>query len=91
MSNTKIQLSIPKYDPSIGLKFEWEDNPVISTSYKKNEIIISANKDGLVSLARHLLTLAQDEVPKGHHIHLDELAGLENGSLSLIIEKIQEQ
>ncbi|MBL9029159.1 MAG: hypothetical protein JNK42_01645 [Caedimonas sp.] len=87
MSNTKIEVYVPDYDPSIGLKFEWDDDPVISTSFQKNEIIISANKDGLVSLARHLLMLAQDKVPKGHHIHLDEFSGLEDKSVPLIIEK----
>lgn len=87
MSNTKIQISVPEYDSTIGLKFEWEEDPTISTAFQKNEIVISANKDGLVSLARHLLTLAQDKVPQGHHIHLDEFAGLENKSIALIIEK----
>lgn len=87
MINKEIQIFIPEYSSDIGLRFEWEDNPIISTSFQNNEIIITANKDGLISLARHLLTLAQDQVPEGHHMHLDEYAGLENESIALTVEK----
>lgn len=38
--------------------------------------------------ARHLLTLAQDSVPSGTHIHFDDLNSLEDGSIGLIIEKL---
>lgn len=51
-------------------------------------VIISANREGLLSLANHLLNLAQAEVPCGTHIHLDEYNSLEDGSLDLIVEKI---
>lgn len=50
-------------------------------------MIISANNEGLLSLARHLLTLVQNEVPIGTHIHLDEYNLLEEGSIDLIVEK----
>ena len=43
---------------------------------------------GLRSLARLLLTLAQDGVPQHHHIHLDESNALEDGSATLIIERM---
>ena len=46
-----------------------------------------ANKAGLISLANHLLTLAQDEVEDGAHIHLDEHNSLEKDSVDFIIEK----
>ena len=53
-------------------------------------VVIKANKGGLISLARHLLTLAQDEYPVGTHIHYDETSILDDGSRSLIVDKISE-
>ena len=48
---------------------------------------IIANKEGLTSLANHLLNLAQDNVPRGYHLHFDESNSLKDGSSELIIEK----
>jgi len=42
---------------------------------------------GLISLANHLLNLAQDDFPKGYHFHLDDYGCFEEGSNELIIEK----
>ena len=49
-------------------------------------VVISANKEGLLSLASQLSALAIQE--KGAHIHYDEYNSLEDGSTELIIEKI---
>ena len=65
----------------------WEDGFMIRIRTEGKETIISANKDGLVSLAHHLLVLAE-ETP-GSHIHLDEYNSLEEGSSGLIIEKTE--
>ena len=51
-------------------------------------IILNSNKVGLVSLANHLLNLAQEDVPSGYHIHLDAYGSFEEGSSDLIISKI---
>ncbi len=48
---------------------------------------LSANKAGLTSLAIQLLTLAQDNVPAGCHIHYDKFNSLEDGSIELVIQK----
>jgi len=40
-----------------------------------------------IALARHLLTLAQDGIPDGHHIHLEATTGLEDGSVGLVLER----
>ena len=50
-------------------------------------VVISANKEGLLSLAGQLTTLANRET-KGAHIHYDEYNSLEDGSTELIIEMI---
>lgn len=51
------------------------------------EVTIVANASALTSLAGYLLVLAQEGVPSGNHIHLDEGDPLELGSISLILEK----
>lgn len=81
----EIKISIPEYDN--GVECIWEDNFKIKTSAPFDTLTIEANREGLISLARHLLHLAQAGVPNGCHIHLDEYNSLEDGSLELIISK----
>ena len=81
----EIKITIPEYDN--GVKCIWDDNYKIKTSAPFDSLTIEANREGLISLARHLLHLAQDDVPDGCHIHLDEYIALEDGSLELIISK----
>ena len=65
----------------------WEDDFSIKVSVDDQHIVlISANKDGLVSLADQLKALANEDT--GSHIHYDEYNSLEEGSSELIIEKI---
>ena len=66
---------------------EWVDGFEIKTVIENDQIVISANKEGLLSLAKHLTALA-DGVP-GDHIHYDEYNSLEEGSAVMIIERIQ--
>ena len=83
-----ITLEIPQYNSENGFKFEWEKEFEIITKIENEEIIISANRAGLVSLAKQLLSLAQENIPSGYHIHFDEYNSLEKGSFELVIEKI---
>jgi hypothetical protein len=83
-----IEINVPNYQKEEGLKYVWDDNFVIESSIDCNTITIKANEAGLRSLARHLLTLAQPDIPSGHHMHYDDLNSLEDGSCELIIEKI---
>jgi len=82
----EIKLTIPEYSDQ-GLKTEWEHGFEIKTGISNGEILISANKAGLISLAKQLLSLAQDDVPLGYHMHYDEYSSLEETSVELIIEK----
>lgn len=82
-----MEIDIPEYNINMGLRLCWSEGYSIKISTNDNEVIISANRDGLVSLANHLLNLAQAEVPCGTHIHLDEYNALEDGSIPIIIEK----
>ena len=66
--------------------FQWVDGFRISVRTDEDAAVISANREGLLSLAQHLITLA-DEDP-GSHFHLDENNSLEDHSAGLIVERI---
>ena len=63
----------------------WIDGFEIRTAVKSNNIVISANREGLLSLAKHLTALADGE--PGDHVHYDEFDSLEEGSTEIIIER----
>jgi hypothetical protein len=71
----------------MSMEIEWIDGFEIKTVVENGEILISANREGMISLAKHLTTLA-DGAP-GDHIHYDEHNALEDGSADLIIERVQ--
>ena len=82
-----MKLDIPAYSHKEGLPVTWSPGFEISVGQSGSDILIKANKAGLISLAVQLLTLAQDDVAAGSHFHYDEHNCLEDGSKSLIIEK----
>lgn len=83
----KIQVEIPDYNRDAGLQIPWNDGAGIEVSLDGREVIIAANGEGLTSLARQLLMLAQEEIPNGHHVHLTDVSGLFPGSLDLTMRK----
>jgi len=64
----------------------WIDGFEISVRIENGAAVISANREGLLSLANHLKSLAEE--PLGTHIHLDAYNSLEEGSSELIFETI---
>lgn len=67
------------------MDIKWEDDFVISVRADNGSTIITANKEGLRSLASQLNALAEE--PAGSHIHYDCYNSLNEGSIELIIEK----
>ena len=67
------------------MRIEWVDGFEIRVSIENGEAVISANKEGLISLAKHLTALAE-ETP-GSHNRYDEQNSLEEGSAALTIER----
>ena len=65
----------------------WVDGFTIRTSAEDGAILISANKEGLLSLANHMKALAEADTHS--HIHLDEWNALEERSAELIIERFE--
>ena len=68
------------------MDIEWVEGFEIKAMIRNNEIVLTANREGLLSLAKHLTALANG-VP-GDHIHYDEYNSLEEGSAEMIIEKM---
>lgn len=66
---------------------EWDDDCEITVTSDGDGVRVLANPARLRSLARHLLLLAQENVPSGHHIHLNENSPLEPGSVCIILER----
>ena len=69
------------------MEIKWEDGFTVTVRAKEGEALVSANREGLRSLANILLALAE-EAP-GCHLHLDAYNSLEEGSGELILEKTE--
>lgn len=90
-NTNKILIDVPAYARS-GVFPILEENYALHIEIDNTStVVIKANKGGLISLARHLLTLAQEEYPVGSHIHYDEASILDDGSRPLIVDKVEEQ
>lgn len=82
-----IQLELPDYDAREGFISQWEDGFELKVENIGSYIQVTGNKEGLISLARQLLYLAQDSFPAGYHLHYDSSNSLDEGSLHLVISK----
>ncbi len=67
------------------MNINWMDGFEIRVNHGQDEVVISANREGLLSLAGQLMALA--EGAPGNHIHYDDNNSLEEGSVQLIIER----
>lgn len=67
------------------VNIEWEDGSRIRVRIDPDAAVISANREGLISLAKQLTALAEGVT--GDHIHYDEYNSLEEGSMEMIIER----
>lgn len=65
------------------MKIEWVDGFEIRVKVDNDTVVIAANKEGMLSLAKQLTALA--EAVPGQHIHYDEDNSLEDGSAEMII------
>ncbi len=67
------------------MEIEWVDGFEICVRIDHSEAVISANREGLLSLSQQLKVLAEE--PPGSHIHYDGNNSLKEESAGLIIEK----
>ena len=68
------------------MKIEWEDGFEIQVKVENGTTVISANREGMLSLAKQLTSLANGA--PGDHIHYDEYNSLETGSAEMIIQRV---
>ena len=68
------------------MNIEWKTGSEIRVSIDNGAAVISANREGLLSLADQLAALAEAE--PGSHIHYDEYNSLEEGSAEMIIGRV---
>ena len=69
------------------MDLKWLEGFMISVKNDDGNVTISANKEGLLSLADQLIALAKEEIRS--HIHYDMYNSLEDGSSEMIIERIK--
>ncbi len=69
------------------MELKWENGFEIRVTAENGAAVISANREGLLSLANHLTALAE-ETP-GSHIHYDDGNSLEENSAELVIELLE--
>ncbi len=83
----RIMVDIPDYDGN-GLDVIWETNSKYVIRVQNNDVVISANKSGLISLAKQMLYMAHNNLPTGSHVHYDSFfTKMNNECFELIIEK----
>lgn len=71
------------------MEFDWIDDFSVAVEVVAGSVILKANREGLLSLARHFTRLAEERDAKGAHFHLDEFNSLEEGSAELIVERME--
>ncbi len=83
----KITLELPEYDGR-ATDVLWENDAAVCVRCAGQDVIISANRAGLIALAKQMLYLSDPAVPAGCHVHYDRLF-LEEApdSRPLIVEK----
>ncbi len=83
----KVSVIIPDYDGN-GLDVIWENGAKYMVNVDENHVILSANKDGLISLAKQMLYMAYNDLEIGSHVHFDSFFTKEENMCELIIEKM---
>jgi hypothetical protein len=83
----EISLSVPTYDPTIGVVAPAEGGAV-TVEIVNGSVEIIGDPAGLRDLARMCLALSDPRAPQGAHIHLDAgINPLDLGSASLMLAR----
>ncbi len=73
-----VPVRIIEYNSEAGVSTWWNDDAYLRAEVESSPeptVVISGNPAGLVSLARHLICLAQSGVPDGSHFNFDTYCG----------------
>ena len=82
----KITLDVPYYDGN-GLDVVWEIDSKYAIKIIGDNVVISANKNALVSIAKQMLYMAYNDLPEGSHVHYNRFFTKMNEEYELVIEK----
>ena len=83
-----VNLALPDFDGN-AIDVITEKGADISLRVYEKEVVISANKEGFISLAKQMLYMAVSPIPSGGHVHFDNfLDEMKNSDFSLIIESL---
>lgn len=86
----KIILEVPDYDGE-ALDVIWENGANYKIDVSSNEIVLSANQQGLISLAKQMLYMAHNDLLIGSHVHYDSFfTKLNTSKFNLLIERQEE-
>ena len=85
----KVALDIPEYDGN-ALDVIWNDNARYTLDVDYDSVILSANREGLISLAKQMIYFAYNELPEGSHIHFDSFFTKTDQTFHLVVEKKEE-
>ena len=88
MVSKKFSYEHESYTSETGVLYETHKDMIVEFTIDVDQCTLSANKQGLLALAKSLIKLADDDVPVGCHFHLDPPVFFVDGSAELIIEKI---
>lgn len=83
----KITLDIPDHSGN-GIHLIWDPGSKYAIKVDDYKgVVVLANKNALVSMAKQMLYLAYNDLPKGSHVHYDSFFTKIDQEYELIIEK----
>lgn len=82
----KLKIDIPDYDGN-AMDVIWNKGAEYTLDIVDNEIIMTANSCGLISIATQMLYMAYNQLPEGSHVHYDEFFTKINSKYNFVICK----
>lgn len=82
----KIEIDLPDYD-GIGVDVIWEENADYTLDVFDDEVVLKANREGLLSLGKEMIYFAENNLQEGSHIHYDSFFTGKDRDYALILEK----
>jgi hypothetical protein len=88
----RLFIDIPDYDGNaLDVIRETNADYTLEVDLDSDNVVLSANTEGLVSFAKQLLYMAYHDLPCGAHIHYDSFFTKVDCKYELIIEKKAQQ
>jgi hypothetical protein len=87
----KITVDIVEYDPVEGIEIHFPAGGTVKTHPYENGCTIEGDRDGLITLATALMTIAHNigKMDPVAHIHVDKFGMLSEESSSFVVQQLQ--